>query len=193
MEDFILYLKLGLYHVLDWEAYDHIWFLVALAVIYNFNNLKKVIWLVTLFTIGHTLTLALAAYKVISIDIAIVEFLIPVTIFITAVVNILTVKKELQKSSNINLVFALVFGLIHGLGFSNYFRMLMDESEAKLVPLLEFALGIEIAQVIIVMAILTSGYVAQYFFKVSKRDWVLVLSSIVIGVVIPMLSERIFW
>lgn len=193
MEDFILYLKLGLYHVLDWEAYDHIWFLVALAVIYNFKNWKKVIWLVTLFTIGHTLTLALAAYKIISLDIAIVEFLIPVTIFITAVANVVNVKTTLQKNSNINLVFALVFGLVHGLGFSNYFRMLMDESEAKILPLLEFALGIEIAQVIIVMAILTLGYVLQYFFRVSKRDWVLVMSSIVIGVVIPMLSERIFW
>ena len=193
MEDFILYLKLGLYHVLDWEAYDHIWFLVALAVIYNFNNWKKVIWLVTLFTIGHTLTLALAAYKVISIDIAIVEFLIPVTIFITAVTNILNIKKNKQQASNTNLIYALVFGLIHGLGFSNYFRMLMDENEAKLVPLLEFALGIEIAQVIIVMAILILGYIAQTFFRVSKRDWVLVLSSIVIGVVIPMLAERIFW
>ncbi|RPD96636.1 HupE/UreJ family protein [Aureibaculum marinum] len=193
MEDFILYLKLGLYHVLDWQAYDHIVFLIALAVIYSFSNWKKVIWLVTLFTIGHTLTLTLAAYKVVNINVNIVEFLIPLTIFITALVNILTIKKSKQKSSNINLIFALFFGLIHGLGFSNYFRMLIDDSEAKLLPLLEFALGIEIAQVIIVLTILTVGYVIQYFLRVSKRDWVLVMSSIVIGIVIPMLTERIFW
>lgn len=193
MEDFILYLKLGLYHVLDWQAYDHILFLIALAVIYNFNNWKKILWLVTLFTVGHTITLALAAYNIINLDIAIVEFLIPVTIFITALVNLLTIKKNKQKSSNINLIFAFFFGLIHGLGFSNYFRMLMDDTEAKLLPLLEFAIGIEIAQVIIVIAILVFGYMAQTFFRISKRDWVLVLSSIVIGVVIPMLSERIFW
>ncbi|MDY7394749.1 HupE/UreJ family protein [Aureibaculum sp. 2210JD6-5] len=193
MEDFILYLKLGLYHVLDWQAYDHILFLIALVVIYNFSNWKKVIWLVTLFTIAHTLTLALAAYKVINVNISIVEFLIPLTIFITAAVNIFTVKKSKQKNSNVNLFFALFFGLIHGLGFSNYFRMLMDDSEAKLLPLLEFAIGIEIAQVIIVITLLVLGYIAQTFFRISKRDWVLVLSSIVIGVVIPMLFDRIFW
>ena len=112
MEDFNLYLKLGLYHVLDWQAYDHILFLIALAVIYNYNNWKKVIWLVTLFTIGHTLALGLAAYKIINIDVVIIEFLIPVTIFITAFVNILTIKKGKQKSSNINLIFAFFFGLI---------------------------------------------------------------------------------
>ncbi|QCX40782.1 HupE/UreJ family protein [Aureibaculum algae] len=193
MEDFTLYLKLGLYHVLDWQAYDHILFLIALAVIYNFTNWKKVLWLITLFTIGHTITLSLAAYNIISINIEIVEFLIPVTIFITALVNIVTLKKSKQKSSNINLIFAFFFGLIHGLGFSNYFKMLMDDTESKLLPLLEFALGIEIAQVIIVLGILILGYIAQNFFRVSKRDWVLVLSSIVIGVVIPMLTERIFW
>ncbi len=193
MDDFILYLKLGLYHVLDWQAYDHILFLIALVVIYNFTNWKKVIWLVTHFTIGHTLTLALAAYKIININVAYVEFLIPVTIFITAFVNIVTIKKSKQKSSNINLVLAFFFGLIHGLGFSNYFRMIMDDSDAKLAPLLEFAVGIEIAQIIIVIVILIFGYIAQYFFRISKRDWVLVLSSIVIGIVIPMLSERIFW
>ena len=193
MEDFTLYLKLGLYHVLDWQAYDHILFLIALAVIYNFTNWKKVLWLITLFTIGHTITLSLAAYNIISINIEIVEFLIPVTIFITALVNVVTLKKSKQKSSNINLIFAFFFGLIHGLGFSNYFKMLMDDTESKLLPLLEFALGIEIAQVIIVLGILILGYIAQNFFRVSKRDWVLVLSSIVIGVVIPMLTERIFW
>ena len=193
MEDFTLYLKLGLYHVLDWQAYDHILFLIALAVIYNFTNWKKVLWLITLFTIGHTITLTLAAYNIININIKIVEFLIPVTIFITALVNIVTLKKSKQKSSNINLIFAFFFGLIHGLGFSNYFRMLMDDTESKLLPLLEFAIGIEIAQVIIVFGILILGYIAQNFFRVSKRDWVLVLSSIVIGVVIPMLAERIFW
>ncbi|WP_117880011.1 HupE/UreJ family protein [Aureibaculum luteum] len=193
MEDFTLYLKLGLYHVLDWQAYDHILFLVALAVIYNFTNWKKVLWLITLFTIGHTITLTLASYNIININIEIVEFLIPVTIFITALVNIVTLKKSKQKSSNINLIFAFFFGLIHGLGFSNYFRMLMDDTESKILPLLEFAIGIEIAQVIIVLGILILGYIAQNFFRVSKRDWVLVLSSIVIGVVIPMLAERIFW
>lgn len=193
MEDFILYVKIGLNHVLDFSAYDHILFLIALAVVFSFHQLKKVLWLITLFTIGHTLTLALSAYGVLKIDVKIVEFLIPVTIFITGVVNIYNLKKTSNSKDNINLIFALFFGLIHGLGFSNYFRMMIGREEDKLMPLIEFALGIELSQVIIVLSILIVGSLVQSFLKVTKRDWILVTSSIVIGFVIPMMIERVFW
>ena len=193
MESFKLFFTLGLDHVLDFNAYDHILFLVALAVIYHFKDWKKVLWLITLFTIGHTLTLALSAYKMLNISIEAVEFLIPVTIFITALANILTAKKQQTFHGNINLVFALFFGLIHGLGFSNYFRMIIQDTDSKLLPLIEFALGIEAAQVIIVIGILFIGFIFQNIFKVKKRDWVLIVSSVVIGIVIPMLFERKFW
>lgn len=193
MEDFILFLKLGLYHVLDFKAYDHILFLIALAVVYTLKDWIKVLWLITLFTLGHTLTLALSAYKVLTISIELVEFLIPVTIFVTAFVNVITVKSKGISRSNINLFFALFFGLIHGLGFSNYFRMIIEDTDDKLLPLIEFALGIEIAQVIIVLGILIVGYIAIKILNISRRDWVLVLSSIVMGFVIPMLIERKFW
>lgn len=192
MDDFILYLKMGLNHVLDFSAYDHILFLIALAVIFSFDQLKKVLWLITLFTVGHSITLALSAYEVLKVDVKIVEFLIPVTIFITGVVNILNLGKSSSKGS-INLIFALFFGLIHGLGFSNYFRMMIGREEDKLMPLIEFALGIELSQVIIVLGILIVGAVLQSFFKVTRRDWVLVTSAIVIGFVIPMMIERVFW
>ncbi len=193
MDDFILFLKLGVYHVLDWQAYDHILFLIVLTVVYTVYDSKKVLGLITLFTIGHTLTLALAAYKIIAIPVAIVEFLIPNTIATTALTNIVTVKKQQRESNYMNLFFAFSFGLIHGLGFSNYFRMLVEENEAKLAPLLEFALGIEIAQLIIVLGILFLGFLAQKIVKISRRDWVLVISAIVLGIVIPMLVERKFW
>lgn len=193
MDDVILYIKMGLYHVLDFQAYDHILFLIALAVIFSFHQLKKVLWLITFFTIGHTLTLALSAYGILKIDVKIVEFLIPVTIFITGAVNIFNSGKLNQKKENINLAFALIFGLIHGLGFSNYFRMMIGKEEDKLMPLIEFALGIELSQVIIVLGILIVGSLVQSLGKVSKRDWVLVCSSIVIGFVIPMMIERVFW
>ena len=192
MDDFILYLKMGLNHVLDFSAYDHILFLIALAVIFSFDQLKKILWLITLFTVGHSITLALSAYGVLKVDVKIVEFLIPVTIFITGVVNILNLGKSSSKGG-INLIFALFFGLIHGLGFSNYFRMMIGREEDKLMPLIEFALGIELSQVIIVLGILTVGAILQSFFKVTKRDWVLVTSAIVIGFVIPMMIERVFW
>jgi hydrogenase/urease accessory protein HupE len=193
MDDFIMYLKIGLNHVLDFSAYDHILFLIALAVVFSFDQFKKVLWLITLFTIGHTLTLALSAYGVLKVDVKIVEFLIPVTIFITGVVNILNLGKTSSTKNNINLIFALFFGLIHGLGFSNYFRMMIGREEDKLMPLIEFALGIEFAQIIIVLGILIVGAIIQSLFKVSKRDWILVTSAIVIGFVIPMMIERVFW
>jgi hypothetical protein len=193
MDNFLLYVKMGLYHVLDFAAYDHILFLIALAVVFEFYQLKKVLWLITLFTIGHSLTLALSAYGALKVDVKVVEFLIPVTIFITSSVNIFNLGKTSRNKDNINLIFALIFGLIHGLGFSNYFRMMIGREEDKLMPLLEFALGIELSQVIIVLSILIVGALMQSFFKVTKRDWILVISSIVIGFVIPMMIERIFW
>jgi hypothetical protein len=193
MNDFILYFKMGLNHVLDFTAYDHILFLIVLAVVFSFNQFKKVVWLVTLFTIGHSTTLALSAFEVLSVDMKLIEFLIPVTIFITGAVNVFTAKKTAGGTQNTNLIFAVFFGLIHGLGFSNYFKMMIGKGEDKVMPLLEFSLGIEAAQIIIVLGILLMGTILQHFFKVTKRDWILVCSSIVIGFAIQMLLNRVFW
>ncbi|WP_405564152.1 HupE/UreJ family protein [Polaribacter sp. Asnod6-C07] len=193
MEDFILYFKMGLNHVLDFSAYDHIIFLIVLAVVFTYYEIKKVIWLVTLFTLGHSITLALSAYKIVNISIELIEFLIPLTIFITGFVNILNSKSSSSKKNNTNLFFALFFGLIHGLGFSNYFRMMIGQEENKLMPLVEFALGIEVAQIIIVLGILILGTIFQNPLKVDKRDWILVCSSIVIGFAIQMMVDRVFW
>ncbi|WP_405610762.1 HupE/UreJ family protein [Polaribacter sp. Asnod1-A03] len=193
MEDFLLYFKMGLNHVLDFSAYDHILFLIVLAVIFSFSQWRKVLWLVTLFTIGHSVTLALSAYGVLNMKMELIEFLIPLTIFITGVVNVFSAKDSLSIKSNTNLIFALFFGLIHGLGFSNYFRMMIGQEEDKLFPLVEFALGIEGAQIIIVLGILIIGTIIQYFFNASKRDWILVCSSVVIGFAIQMMVDRVFW
>lgn len=193
MNDFVYYLKMGFEHVLDINAYDHIIFLIVLAVVFNFNQWKKAIWLITFFTVGHTLTLALAAYEIIDIRVDIIEFLIPVTIFITGVFNVLRVNKASTGREKLNLFLALFFGLVHGCGFSNYFRIMIGQEEEKLVPLLEFALGIELSQIVIVFGILILGTVLQNFFRITKRDWVLVTSAIVIGITIPMMMERVFW
>lgn len=193
MNDFMLYLKMGLFHVLDIKAYDHILFLIVLTVVFGFVDWKKVFWLVTLFTIGHSISLTLAAFEIIQIKVEIIEFLIPVTIFITGVTNIFNAKKISKTKDSVNLFFALFFGLIHGLGFSNYFRGMIGREDDKLVPLAEFALGIEIAQIIIVLCILILGYVLQNMMKVNKRDWILVTSSIVVGFSIQMMLDRVFW
>lgn len=193
MNDFTLYVKMGLNHVLDFSAYDHILFLVALCVVFNVKEWKRVLWLVTLFTVGHSITLALSAYKILNIDVALIEFLIPVTIFITGVINIVHLKREEANANNINLIFALIFGLIHGLGFSNYFRMMIGQEEDKLLPLIEFALGIELAQVIIVSGILLIGFILQKFAKLKKQYWIMATSIFVLIISAKMIWERIFW
>lgn len=193
MEDFNLYVNMGLNHVLDLSAYDHILFLIVLAVVFKTKEWRKVLWLVTFFTIGHSITLALAAYGVVKVSVAIVEFLIPLTIFITAVVNVINTKEIASKSNSINLFFSGVFGLIHGLGFSNYFRLMIGQEEDKFLPLVEFALGIELAQIVVVVSILVLGYILKTIFNVSNRDWIIVTSSIVIGFAIQMMVDRVFW
>ncbi|WP_299162550.1 HupE/UreJ family protein [uncultured Tenacibaculum sp.] len=193
MNDFIFYFKMGLFHVLDIRAYDHILFLIVLAVVYQFKQWTKVLWLITLFTIGHSITLALSAYGILNVRADLIEFLIPLTIFITGLMNVLTAKKASVGKENQNLFFALFFGLIHGLGFSNYFKIMIGKTSDKLVPLLEFALGVEAAQIIIVLAILLVGSLVQSVFGVNRRDWILIISSIVIGFAFQMMINRVFW
>jgi len=193
MDEFILYGTLGLNHVLDLSAYDHLLFLIVLAVIFKFSQWKKVLWMITFFTLGHTITLGLASYGVLNIRLDIVEFLIPITILITGIFNIRNTNKNFEGKEKTTLFFALIFGLIHGLGFSNYFRLMIGKEDDKLFPLLEFALGIEAAQIMIVFGILIIGTWLQNICKVSRRDWIVITSAIVIWEVLPMIYNRIFW
>ena len=189
MSDFWLYLKLGLTHVLDWQAYDHIVFLIVLIAAYNFSNWKRIFILVSLFTIGHTASLLLANYSVVTVSSKWIEFLIPVTILVAAIYNLFTSGK-INRSEKVGLFYVITvfFGLIHGFGFATYYKMITGGNE--ILPLFEFALGIEFAQLIIVTIVLISSFIFQSIFRFNKRDWVLVVSSIVIGVVIPMLQNN---
>ena len=195
MSEFLLYFNIGLKHVLDINAYDHVLFLMALVIPFAFKDWKKVLILVSLFTLGHTLALILSVYGVVRIDAVLVEFLIPITILITAVFYLFTAGKS-SKNESITFVavITLFFGIIHGLGFSNYFKTILPGNASdKLIPLLEFALGIEAAQLIVVFVVLILSYIVQTFFRFSKRDWALVLSAFTIGVVLPMLIESEIW
>ncbi|QED38628.1 HupE/UreJ family protein [Antarcticibacterium arcticum] len=191
MSQFWLYFNLGLEHVLDWNAYDHILFLIVLVAAYSFSSWKRVLWLVTIFTLGHTLALFLSVYGVVSVSSRWVELLIAVTILITALYNIFTAKKK-ESQKNVGLLYfaTAFFGIIHGLGFSTYFKMIASGTESKFLPLLEFALGIEAAQVIIVLGVMILGFIFQNFFRVNRRDWILILSAIVIGIILPILREN---
>lgn len=195
MSEFWLYFKLGLNHVLDIHAYDHVMFLIALMVPYAFKDWKRVFLLVSLFTVGHTLSLLLSVYGVIYINPTLVEFLIPITILATAIFHLFTAGKSSKKESiSFVAVVTVFFGVIHGLGFSNYFKAILPgKASDKLLPLLEFALGIEASQIIVVFLVLVFGYVVQTFFRFSKRDWALVMSAFIIGVVLPMLIESEIW
>lgn len=187
MGDFWFYVQLGLHHVLDPTAYDHILFLVALAAPFTFRQWKKVLLLATAFTIAHCLSLALSAYGWVSVNMAWIEFLIPITILFTAVFNLVRLKKGVEGQSLVLQVAATsFFGLIHGFGFSNYFRMLMSDEEDKLTPLLGFALGIEVSQVIIVLGVLLLAYLLQDVLRLDRRIFVAVLSILVILVTIPL-------
>ncbi|CAM4232320.1 HupE/UreJ family protein [Gillisia limnaea] len=191
MSQFWLYFQLGLEHVLDWNAYDHILFLIVLVAAYSFNSWKRVLWLVTIFTLGHTLALFLSVYGVVTVSSRWVELLIAVTILITSLYNIFTAKKKESQKNAVLLYFATAFfGIIHGLGFSTYFKMIASGTESKFLPLVEFALGIEAAQVIVVLIVLILSFLFQNLFRVNRRDWILILSAIVIGIILPILREN---
>lgn len=195
MSEFWIYFQIGLKHVLNIHAYDHVLFLIALTIPYAFKDWKRILLLISVFTIGHTLALLLSVFGIIAIKVNIVEFLIPITILITAFFHLFTAGKA-SKNGSINLIFfvTLFFGIIHGLGFSNYFKTILGGSPtSKLLPLGEFALGIETAQLIVVFVVLIISYIVQTIFRFSKRDWALVMSAFIIGVVIPMIVENPIW
>lgn len=191
LENFWFNVQYGINHVLDINAYDHVLFLIVLTIPYLFRDWKRVFLLVSTFTIGHTVSLVLAAYDIVSVNGRLIEFLIPITILIVAVFNVFTAGKGPQKSKVGVLFFStLFFGLIHGLGFAREFHMLAGKTDSKLALLVEFALGIEISQIIIVFCVLFLGYVIQTIFRFSRRDWMMVVSAIVVGLVIPMIMSR---
>ena len=195
MSEFWVYFQIGLHHVLDIQAYDHVLFMMALVLPFTFKDWKRLLFSVTLFTAGHTTALLLSVYEILVIKASIVELLIPITILSTAVFNLFTIGK-MNRKENLNLIFliTLFFGIIHGLGFSNYFKTLLGgSSNSKLIPLLEFALGIEGAQITVVLAMLIVAYSVQSLFKFSRRDWILVGSAFIIGVVVPMILENEIW
>ncbi len=190
LENFWFNVNYGINHVLDINGYDHVLFLILLSIPYLFNNWKRVLLLVSLFTLGHTLSLVLAAYSIVSINGNLVEFLIPITILVAALYNVLNPKQALKNQKiNVLLLSALCFGLIHGLGFAREFSILVDGSDNTLLVLIAFALGIELSQVIIVFAVLFLSFLGQTLFRFNRRDWVMVISSIVIGLVIPIIIE----
>src|SRR5580700_1211084 len=173
MEDFNLYFRLGTQHILTWEAMDHILFVAALCLRYLLRDWKKVVVLVTAFTIGHSITLALSALGLVHFSTRWIEFLIPVTIVATAANNLLQRSAQVEHPSRLPLIyfFALFFGLIHGLAFANSLLSLIG-GDNLLIPLLAFNLGIEAAQLLVVAVILAISFIFVQLVKVRRTWWV---------------------
>lgn len=189
MEDFSIFFQLGWQHILDWQGYDHILFVTALCGVYLMSDWRKLLILVTAFTIGHSVTLAISVFNEILIPSAWIEFLIPVTIVITTFINIVKKRTFKQKFNPIYLL-ALVFGLIHGMGFSNYLKSLLGKSNNVVAELFAFNVGLEFGQIIIVFSVLVLSFLIVKLIRVQKREWNLFLSSAIFGIALVMAMER---
>ncbi|REC54220.1 HupE/UreJ family protein [Chryseobacterium piscium] len=190
MQDFLFYLKLGWEHIISLDALDHQLFVLALIAVYTFKEWKKILILVTAFTIGHSITLALSILDVVRLPSDWIEFLIPLTIVLTAAGNIV-MKNKKQAQNKTNYYLALFFGLIHGLGFANTARVMIAKSQSIAIPLLGFNIGLEAGQIVIVFVILILLFILLNLFKINKKDWVLFVSSGVFALALKMTLERI--
>lgn len=190
MNDFLFYLQLGWKHIISLDALDHQLFILVLVLAYGLKDFKKILILVTAFTIGHSLTLALSVLDFLRVPTAWVEFLIPLTIVLTALENIIFRGKE-KSLRNFNYFLALLFGLIHGMGFANTIRMTLSSEQQIAMPLFGFNVGLELGQILVVGIFLFLSYLIVELFRVPKKDWQLFVASGVFFLAIQMTLERI--
>ena len=190
MGDFGFYLREGFYHITDWKGYDHILFVMALCLPYFLKDWKQVLVLITAFTIGHSVTLALSVFNKILIPSTWIEFLIPITIIITALENLFRNNTQ-PKHVRFRYVAALLFGLIHGLGFSNYLKSMMGKSENIITQLLAFNIGLELGQLLIVLAVLMISFIFVRLLNIKQREWTVFISGGIFGISLIMALERL--
>ncbi len=191
MTEFIFYIKQGINHITDFQGFDHMLFIVSLCAVYRTEQWRNILVLVTAFTLGHSITLALTSLNVISINKELVEVLIPFTILITCLFNVL--KSERKKSLvSVNYFLALFFGLIHGMGFSTFFKsMMMGISDSIILPLLAFNLGIEIGQLMIIVVFFLIVLILTGLLKVKHREWMLFVSGAGAGMAVFMIIKAL--
>ncbi len=192
MQEFWMFFELGREHIADLSGYDHILFIAALCIGYLPKDWKKILILVTAFTVGHSITLALSALDAVTVSAEWIEFLIPVTIMITALINIL--RKDVERKQRVvslEFLLASFFGLIHGLGFSNYLKSLLGKDTSIINQLLAFNIGLEIGQLLIVVAVLLLSVICIQGFKFPRREYLLFSSGAIFGISLIMALERI--
>lgn len=190
MNDFMFYLRMGWDHIVSKDALDHQLFILVLIAVYTIQDFKKVLILVTAFTIGHSLALALSVFDILRVPSAWVEFLIPCTIAITALINIFG-KNNVQKQMKLNYSLALFFGLIHGMGFANSIRITLAKEQSIATGLLGFNIGLELGQIVVVLAVLIILFLLTSIFKMDRKNWIMFVSSGVFALSLQMALERI--
>ena len=190
MSDFWLLVELGFSHVWDWQGYDHLLFLAALCLPFSARQWKPLLWLITCFTIGHSMSLVLASFEVLKVSSTWIEFLIPVSIAATAVYNIIYAQHVWVRSNRLVMWVTLFFGLVHGFGFAGYFELIRDVEQPLWSSLLFFALGIEGAQIVLGALMLLLSFVVLSVLGRNRRDWVFMVSSVIIGILLPIIIER---
>ena len=193
MHSISFYLELGFRHISDLAGYDHILFLLVLCAIYQLHQWKTLLVLVTAFTVGHSITLALTSFSVISIKSEVIEFLIPMTIIATAIHNLFIRSTSEILGHTRSYWMALFFGFIHGMGFANYFRALLMDESSILIPLLGFNLGIELGQLLFVLLVLGVAYVVTNWLKMPQRDWNIFVSGGGFSLALVLAIENRFW
>ncbi|MES2005333.1 MAG: HupE/UreJ family protein [Bacteroidota bacterium] len=191
MNDFKLYFEIGYKHIADLRGIDHILFILALCLRFQFADWRKLLILVTAFTIGHSITLALSVFNIVSYSMKWIEFLIPVTIVITAVSNLFVKKFVFKSKFPLIYFFALFFGLIHGLGFSSYLKSLLGHDKNVFVQLLAFNVGLEVGQLLIVIVILLISFIFVSILKCNRREYLLYLSGGIFALALQMALQRI--
>jgi hypothetical protein len=191
MNDFGLYFSIGYHHIADLRGIDHILFVTALCLRYQFADWRKILVLVTAFTIGHSITLALSVFNVVSYSMKWIEFLIPVTIVITAISNVFVKKFAFKTKFPAIYFFALFFGLVHGLGFSSYLKSLLGSDNSVVAQLLAFNLGLEAGQLLIVTAVLIISFIFVNILKCNRREYLLYITGGIFALALQMSIERI--
>ncbi len=197
--EFSTYLQLGLRHITDIRGYDHILFVTALTVAYRPADWRRLLLLVTAFTLGHSITLALATLNLVHVPSTSVEAAIAATIVVASLMAIVAAVgapngeggSVSQRGQRLRYAMAVGFGLVHGLGFSTFLRSLLGGEESLVLPLFSFNMGLEVGQLGIVAAVLLLGLLAERVLRLARRDWVLIVSGGIIAMGIVMLADRI--
>ena len=193
MSTFILYFRLGYRHVLDIYGVDHMLFIIAIMSVFLLRDWRRALVLFLFYVIGSSISLSLAANEIIRVDINIIDYLIPVTILIAAVINIFKKPESYTPRSIFRFAILLIFGLIHGFGFADYLMDILGTDLNLAVPIIGFNLGIELGLFLVGFVFLIISWVFINNLGISRRDWRLVISYGIAGIALTLMFESRYW